>query len=277
MSPLQIPGGQVEYSVAGSGRPACLTHQYTSVAATGPLPDMLTPHVTLYALNARGIGESGPVRNPSDLEMNGLADDLEAARLALGLPAWVVVGASTGGMVALSYATRHPVGLAGLVLVGTGASHRFVQGSIYDPEHPRPEMQRAYQALASGTPEGAAEYRRTVWNLSVHDPNTPRPPGMRGAFSNERFNAFVKEMPRFDLEEAIKQIRAPTLVIVGRHDPQAPLENSRRIAAAIPGARLVICEHSGHFPYVEEPAAFQAAIDQFMRESGLADTLGGTK
>ncbi|HEU5198018.1 MAG TPA: alpha/beta fold hydrolase, partial [Ktedonobacterales bacterium] len=97
------------------------------------------------------------------------------------------------------------------------------------------------------------------------------------AFSNERFNAFVNEMPRFDLEEAIKQIRVPTLVIVGRHDPQAPLENSRRIAAAIPGARLVICEHSGHFPYVEEPAAFQAAIDQFMRESGLAETSGGTR
>jgi pimeloyl-ACP methyl ester carboxylesterase len=53
------------------------------------------------------------------------------------------------------------------------------------------------------------------------------------------------------------------------------LENSRRIAANIPGAQLVICEHSGHFPYVEEPAVFQAAIDQFMRESGLAGTLGG--
>lgn len=269
---VQIPDGQLEYNVAGMGRPACLTHQYTGVATTGPLPDMLTPHVTLYALNARGIGESGPVRDTADLEMNGLADDLEAARQALGLPAWVVVGASTGGMVALSYAVRHPAGLAGLVLVGTGASHRFVQGSIYDPEHPRAEMQRAYQALASGTPEGAAEYRRTVWSLSVHDPDTPRPPGMRSAFSLERFRAFANEMPRFDLEEAITQIRVPTLVIVGRHDPQAPLENSRRIAAAIPGARLVICEHSGHFPYVEEPAAFQAAIDQFMRESGLAHT-----
>ncbi len=268
---VQIPDGQLEYDVAGTGRPACLTHQYTSVSPTGPLPDMLTPFLTCYALNARGIGASGPVRDPADLGMHRLADDLEAARLALKLPAWVVIGASTGGMVALTYAVRHPAGLAGLILVGTGASHRTFTGSIYDPNHPRAaEMQRAFQALHSGTPEGAALYRRTVWNLSVRDPeHTPRPPGMRSAFSTERLMAFINELPGFDLEEAITQIRVPTLVIVGRHDTQAPLENSQRLAAAIPGARLVICEQSGHFPYVEEPAVFQAAIRTFLHESGL--------
>ncbi len=269
---IQIPGGQLEYSVAGSGRPACLTHQYTGVAASGPLPDMLTPHVTLHAINARGIGESGPVREPADLGMHALADDMEAARLALGLPPWVVVGASTGGMVALTYATRHPAGLAGLVLVGTGASHRTFAGSIYDPAHPRAaEMQQAQKALASGTPEGAALYRRTVWNLSVRDPeHTPRPAGMRSEFSTKRLAAFVNELPRFDLEAAISQIHVPTLVVVGRYDTQAPPENSRRLADAIPSARLVLCEQSGHFPYVEEPETFRAAIDQFLRESGLA-------
>ncbi len=268
---VQIPGGQLEYEAGGTGRPACYTHQYTGVSLAHPLAEMLTPHFTVYALNARGIGASGPVRGPADLGMSGLADDLEAARLALGLPSWVVVGASTGGMVALSYAVRYPQALAGLILVGTGASHRFTQGSIYDPNHPRAaEMQQAQQALATGSAEGAALWRRTVWSLSVRDPeHTPRPPGMRGAFSVERLQGFAGELPRFDLEETISSIAAPTLILVGRHDPQAPLPNSERMAAAIPGARLVIFEQSGHFPYIEEPEAFRAALQQFISDNGL--------
>ncbi len=268
---VEVPGGQLEYSVGGSGRPVGYTHQYTGVSLEHPLAEVLTAHFTCYALNARGIGQSGPVRAQADLEMEGLADDLEAARLALDLPRWVVVGASTGGMVALSYAARHPEGLAGLILVGTGASQRFIEGSIYDPQHPRAaQMQRASQALATGTAEGAAEWRRTVWSLSVRDPEqTPRPPGMRSFFSIERLQGLIGQLPRFDLEEAIKAIRVPTLVMVGRHDPQAPLPNSQRIAAAIPGARLVVFEQSGHFPYIEEPDAFRAALRQFVQDTHL--------
>jgi proline iminopeptidase len=267
---LPLPDGQLEYEVAGTGRPACFTHQYTGVSVGHPLAEMLTPLLTCYAINARGIGASGPVRGPADLGMVGLADDLEAARLALGLPRWVVVGASTGGMVALQYAVRHPEGLAGLILVGTAASRRFVQGSIYDPAHPRAEeMDRARAALAAGTPEGMAEWRRVVWSLSVLDPeHTPRPAGMRSAFSLERLNGFMQDMPGFDLEAQLGQIRVPTLILVGRHDPQCPLENSERMAAAMPGARLVIFERSGHFPYIEEPDAVRAALEQFAQRAG---------
>jgi proline iminopeptidase len=272
---VQISGGQLEYTAGGAGQPVCYSHQYTGASLEHPLAEMLTPHFTCYAINARGIGASGPVLSPADLEMNGLADDLEAARLALGLPSWVVVGASTGGMVALSYAVRHPAGLAALILVGTGASHRFSVGSIYDPHHPRAaEMQRANQALASGGAAGVAEWRRTVWSLSLRDPeHTPRPPGMRSLFSVERLQGFISALPRFDLEEAIRQIAVPTLIMVGRHDPQVPLANSERMAAAIPGSRLVIFEQSGHFPYIEEPDAFRAALQQFIHDNGLASPL----
>ncbi|HEY7125274.1 MAG TPA: alpha/beta hydrolase [Ktedonobacterales bacterium] len=267
---LALPDGQLEYETAGAGRPACFTHQYTGVSVAHPLAEMLTPLFTCYAINARGIGASGPVRGPADLGMIGLADDLEAARLALKLPRWVVVGASTGGMVALQYATRHPAGLAGLILVGTAASQRFVQGSIYEPGHPRAEeMNRARAALATGTPEGMAEWRRVVWSLSVLDvEHTPRPAGMRSAFSLERLQGFTRDLPAFDLEPLLGQIRVPTLILVGRHDPQCPLENSERMAAAIPGARLVICEHSGHFPYLEEPEVARPALEEFAQRLG---------
>jgi proline iminopeptidase len=260
----------LEYEAAGAGRPACLTHQYTGVSVQHPLAEMLASVFTCYAVNARGIGASGPVRREADLGMEALADDLEAARLALGLPPWVMVGASTGGMVALEYALRHPDGLAGLILVGTAASNRFAQGSIFDPAHPRAEeMGQAWAALATGTPQGMAEWRRVVWSLSVlHPEQTPRPAGMRSAFSLERLARLRHDLPGFDVEAQLGQIAAPTLIVVGRYDPQCPVENSERMAAAIPGALLGICEQSGHFPYIEQPDMVYATLGHFAAHLG---------
>lgn len=243
------------------------TKTHSSQVRTGYLANGITPFFTCYAINARGIEGSGPVRSPSDLTMEALADDLEAARMTLGLKRWVMAGHSTGGMVALIYALRYPEALAGLILVGSAASHRYVNGSIYDPHHPRAaELYERQQAMTRGDPDGAKRYRELVFTLSVADP--ARTPLSRwgpsfGRVSAERLQAFIQEVPRFDVEPDLARIAVPTLVIVGRYDPQCPIENSERIANGIPGARLVVCEHSGHFPFIEEPDVFRNAVERF--------------
>jgi proline iminopeptidase len=267
MPMLQIPGGELHYTSAGSGPPLCLNHQYGAVSATSPLAEGLTPFFTCYAINARGIEGSGPVRSPADLTMDGLADDLENARIAMGLERWVMAGHSTGGMVALIYALRFPEAVAGLILSGTAASNRYVNGSIYDPYHPRAtELYEYLQAMTRGDPEGAKRYRELVFTLSVADPvRTPlsRWGASLGRVSTERLQAFVQHMPSFDVEPDLPRITVPTLVIVGRYDPQCPIENSNRIAKGIPGAHLVVCEHSGHFPFIEEPEVYREAMRRF--------------
>ena len=163
MPMLQIPGGELHYTSAGSGPPLCLNHQYGAVSATSPFAERLTPFFTCYAINARGIEGSGPVRSPTDLTMEALADDLEAARVALGLKRWIMAAYSTGGMVALIYALRYPEAVAGLILSDTAASHRYVNGSIYDPHHPRAaELYERQQAMMRGDPEGAKRYRELL-------------------------------------------------------------------------------------------------------------------
>jgi proline iminopeptidase len=267
MPMLQISGGELHYTSAGSGPSLCLNHQYGAVLASSPLAEGLTPFFTCYAINARGIDGSGPVHSPDDLTMEGLADDLEAARVALGLKCWVMAGHSTGGMVTLIYALRYPEALAGLILSGTAASHRYVNGSIYDPHHPRAaELYEYLQAMSRGDPEGAKRYRELVFTLSVANP--ARTPLSRwgtsfGLVSTERLQAFVQHVPCFDVEPDLPRIAVPTLVIIGRYDPQCPLENSERIANAIPEARLVVCEHSGHFPFIEEPEVYREAVRRF--------------
>jgi proline iminopeptidase len=269
MSIMKIPDGQLEYTVAGSGSPACITHQYGAVSVNHALVVPLLPYLTCYAINARGLMGSGPVRNPEDLTMAGLADDLEAARKALGYESWVLIGHSTGGMVMLTYATKYPQAVKGLILLGTASSYRFITGSIYDPRSPHAaELAAANREMMSGTPEGMARWAQTIWSLSVaNSTRTPLPhTNFFGAQSSQRAMAFVQELPQYDLEERLVQIDAPTLVMVGRYDTQCPPENSVRIAKALPNAELVIFERSGHFPYIEEPESYREALRHFVEK-----------
>jgi proline iminopeptidase len=54
------------------------------------------------------------------------------------------------------------------------------------------------------------------------------------------------------------------LICVGRFDPQAPAPCSEELAAGIPGSRLVIFEHSGHYPFTEEPEKFTQVVSEFL-------------
>ena len=60
----------------------------------------------------------------------------------------------------------------------------------------------------------------------------------------------------------------PTLVIVGEEDAMTPLDGARRLAAGIPGARLVVVPGAGHLPPVERPSETTAAILEFLRVVG---------
>ncbi len=56
----------------------------------------------------------------------------------------------------------------------------------------------------------------------------------------------------------------PPLLLWGRHDPLLPPSIGDRMARAIPGARLVFLEESGHLPMVEEPERFNQVVLDFL-------------
>jgi len=56
----------------------------------------------------------------------------------------------------------------------------------------------------------------------------------------------------------------PVLVLAGRHDRTCSVEGAEAIAAGIPGAEIVVFEHSGHMAFVEETEAYRAAVRGFL-------------
>jgi pimeloyl-ACP methyl ester carboxylesterase len=92
--------------------------------------------------------------------------------------------------------------------------------------------------------------------IRVEPGDRQRPPPRRA-----RWQASVR---RVDLRPRLGEISAPTLVCVGRHDPQTPWAANANIAAALPAGRLEIFERSGHYPYLEEPDRFTVVVGDFL-------------
>jgi proline iminopeptidase len=76
--------------------------------------------------------------------------------------------------------------------------------------------------------------------------------------------AFSVNQPNYDIKPLLPGISCPTLVTVGRHDWITPVSCSETIAALIPDARLVVFEHSGHSPQIEEAERFQQVVREFL-------------
>jgi pimeloyl-ACP methyl ester carboxylesterase len=80
--------------------------------------------------------------------------------------------------------------------------------------------------------------------------------------------AFVRQqraiLRRPDGRPALPKIGCPTLVMCGRNDVLTPLAYSEEIAAAVPDARLIVVEASGHLPALEQPDAVNQAFEDWL-------------
>ena len=70
---------------------------------------------------------------------------------------------------------------------------------------------------------------------------------------------------RADSRATLLTITVPALVIAGEADVITPPADAQAMAAAIPGARLIVIPKAGHLTPLENPRAFNAAVRTFLR------------
>lgn len=173
----------------------------------------------------------------------------------LGLTRPVLVGHSMGGVVCQLTALDHPDCVGGLGLVCTGPS---TTGN-----------QLAYDLLVQLRERGAtAENIRSISSHWFH--TAPR----------DFFEAYVaraveapleamidvqESLIEADLRPRLSEIKVPTLVVFAAHDTGRTIEHARRLLDGIVGSELAVMSDSGHSPMAESPAAFDAALHDFLR------------
>ncbi len=228
-------------------------------------------------LDHRGNGrsEDGP-RESWTLAQWG--DDVRAFCEVLGIVDPIVLGASFGGMVAMSYATRHPDHASKLILISTealGGSWPERRVELFErfggPEVGALARRRFLETR--GHPDQASRdaWRRLAMPLYFRIPRDPD--AARRAVSRPEvahwFTRSGGESDNFDMFPHLHRIRCPTLVMGGEDDPMHPIESQADIAAALP-AHLVQFErfsNCGHAVIPDAPERAFAVIRDFILRS----------
>ncbi len=246
------------------------------------LPQMLelAERYELIFYDQRGGGRSKTDdRSPITWETH-VADLALIVRELVGEPL-SLVGYSWGGLLALLYTVeaferREEVGPtpARLVLIDPAPATRPYRAQFeanFSERQAGASVQRLREELAqSGLRERDPDaYRQRAFELSVAgyfaDPSRAHdltPFRVIGRVQQQVWES----LGDFDLLQRVEQVEIPVLIVHGRHDP-IPLEASEALAGALPEARLVILEHSGHVPYVEEPETLFSEIERFLEEA----------
>jgi pimeloyl-ACP methyl ester carboxylesterase len=235
--------------------------------ALAPLAGM----AQLVVPDQRGHGRSDRGA-PATWNLARWAADVRELSEVLGLEAPVVLGKSFGGFVAQRYAAAHPQHPAGLILMAT--SPRFPsQDEIVTRfrdiggDHAAEVMRRELQTPSE---QSAAEWARVCRPLLSRradpDPQWARAQAARITSTEVSQHFDHGEARTLDLRPALRDVRCPTLVIQGQHDPLIPISLAQEIVAAIPDGlgRLAVIPDAAHNVETDNPAATFDVIRAFV-------------
>ena len=210
----------------------------------------------VIAPDLRGYGASAAVAR---VTLRELADDVEALLDALGVEQAAVVGLSMGGLVAMELATANPARWTSLGLVATTAEpadddERDARHALADrvtAEGMAPQVDAMLPKLfGPGAP--AAAVAQIEATMRATDP--------AGAAAALRGRA-----ARPDYRPGLRALSLPVFVCTGTEDPYSTAAVTRTILDCVPHATHVSLAGVGHLPNLEAPAAFDAALADFLR------------
>lgn len=264
--------GQGVPIIAHHGAPGLSTHAEPKTSF-GPLADA---HQVI-SFDARGSGASDAIPPYTHDQWTA---DIDALREHFGFERFIMAGGSYGGFLSLEYAIRYPERVSHVILRDTAARD-------YGKEAKQNALARAKEFPAiteeildhvfDGTMRDNVHYRECFAAIAPlydvnHDPVATAERIAATPFNYETKNfAFAHNLPKYDVRDRLKEITAPVLITVGRHDWITPVEASEELHALLPNSELAVFENSGHAPQKEESELWLATIRDFLRRHGAYD------
>jgi pimeloyl-ACP methyl ester carboxylesterase len=263
-------GVKLHYEETGSGAPIVFVHEFAGDGRSWePQMRHFSRRYRCVAYNARGYP---PSEVPDDFERYSQArarDDIRCVLDGLGLPAAHVVGLSMGAFATLHFGLQYPERALSITVAGGGygahpAQYAEFQASARENAKLIAEKGMGHFAATYGhgptrvqfqnkDPRGFAEY---LEQLSGHS-------ALGSAHTMLGYQA--RRPSLYDLTAEMQRMRVPTLIMAG--DEEEPcLEACLLMKRCIPSAGLAILPRSGHGINLEEPALFNALVEDFLHQ-----------
>jgi 2-succinyl-6-hydroxy-2,4-cyclohexadiene-1-carboxylate synthase len=228
---------------------------------------MFDSEFTVIAIDLPGHGKSSAPPDPKRYSLDRFADDLRQVLDTLEVEQACLLGYSMGGRAALRFAIAHPDRISSLILESASSG-------IHD-EQARRQRIDADETLAALIERDGIESFVARWEAlpmwksqnALGDSGRARLRAQRlannaaGLANSLRGAGAGVDAPVIDLASTI---RAPTLILAGALDAQY-IEHGKRLAAAIPNARLEIIPNAGHAIHLEMPEAVVREVTAFAK------------
>ena len=250
--------GDVTFRERGRGPALVLLHGIGSGSGSwdGQLSSLCEVR-RVVAWDAPGYGGTFALPEPAPAPAD-YAEALAAFLDVLGIGACDLVGHSLGALMACAFARRRPERVNGLVLASPAAGYGGAPPAL------REERRSARLALLYDLgPEGLARERHGA--LLAPDASDRARERVRAEMARIRpggYRQAVEALAQGDICADAREIRKRTSVIVGSADRVTPRDACRKVADCFPQASFSVIHGLGHACYVEDPDAFNAALER---------------
>ena len=205
------------------------------------------------AFDYPGYGTSDPA--DSEADHDDFAAAILAAMDALEVEKAHICGLSLGGVVAIALHHAAPDRCASLIIADSFSAHPDGRG-IFN---------RSVKASRAMTMRELAEDRvEMLLAPNAADALRDEVAATMAAINPDAYRVGARAVWLADQRDRLDGIAVPTLVMVGDQDRITPPMLSRDLVSRIAVANLVEISGAGHLANLEQPAAFNAAIDEFL-------------
>jgi 3-oxoadipate enol-lactonase len=255
---VSVNGIDIHYTVDGEGPWVVLSH---SLACNVHMWDEETRRLSrsfkVLRFDTRGHGASSATSGPYTLDL--LADDLYGLLKALEIPSTHFVGLSMGGMIGQAFAIKYPGVFTSLALCDTTSRY---PAQVAAERHARIEI-----AQTKGM-EALVEQQLGRWVTGQFMKERPdvvsKLEGMIRSTSVPGYVGCTLANMNVNFTERLKEIRCPTLVLVGDQDHATPVAMAEVMHRAISGSELAVIASAPHLANIEQPDAFNGVLGQFL-------------
>ena len=257
MGAVRTNRGVIDVADMGSGDSAPILFLH----GVGSDRTVWEPQLAHFSVRRRAIALSYPGYPGSAFAENATRDDYALAVLAamdaLAIDQAHICGLSLGGVVAIAIHAAAPERCRSLIIADSFAVH---------PEG-RQIYNRSVSAARTIGMRALAESRAGVLLGKAAGPAIHRAViDTMSRIDREAYVIGARAVWLADQRDRVGAIAVPTLVLVGEEDAVTPPVLSEQLAKLIPGAKLEVIAGAGHLANLEQPGAFNTAVDEFLSE-----------